>query len=95
MSRSARPTNLRTPSDAPTPDPLPPGVVSVVVPLDALAARWTVRLDEVAAALGVSRSVIERERRAGRFPKPDRTIGRIPLWKPETIRAWVDGGGRA
>ncbi len=30
--------------------------------------RMTLRLDEVAAALGVSRRVIERERSAGRFP---------------------------
>ena len=56
--------------------------------------RMTLRLDEVSRALGVSRRAIERERSAGRFPKPDLVIGRMPLWKPETIRAWVEGGGR-
>ena len=34
------------------------------------AGRLTYRLDEVAADLGVSRRLIERERAAGRFPGP-------------------------
>jgi hypothetical protein len=44
------------------------------------------RVDEVADALGVSRRIIERERAAGRFPKPDKHIGRCPLWRVETIK---------
>jgi predicted DNA-binding transcriptional regulator AlpA len=72
---------------------LPHGVSPVATPLDALASRLTLRLDELAAALGVSRRAIERERSAGRFPKPDLTIGRMPLWKPQTIREWVGRGG--
>jgi predicted DNA-binding transcriptional regulator AlpA len=63
-------------------------------PPDHLAGRVTIRLDEVASLLGISRRVLERERSAGRFPRPDMTIGRMPLWKPDTIRAWVEGGGR-
>jgi hypothetical protein len=70
-----------------------------VVPLsksvDALVERLTWRVEDVARALGVSRRVLERERSAGRFPPPDLTIGRMPLWRPETIRAWIDGGGRS
>jgi predicted DNA-binding transcriptional regulator AlpA len=61
---------------------------------DVPIGRLALRLDEVAESLGVSRRAIERERAAGRFPKPDLTIGRMPLWRPETIRAWVGGGGR-
>ncbi len=57
--------------------------------------RFTLRLDEVADALGISRRTIERERSAGRFPKPDCKIGKRPLWRPETIRAWVAKGGVA
>jgi hypothetical protein len=57
--------------------------------------RLALRLDEVARAFGVSRRSNERERSAGRFPKPGLTIGRMPLWKPETIRACVEGGGRS
>jgi hypothetical protein len=53
------------------------------------------RLDQVAHALNVSRRVVERERSAGRFPRPDLVVGRMPLWKPETIRAWIDNGGVA
>jgi predicted DNA-binding transcriptional regulator AlpA len=57
--------------------------------------RLALRLDELAAALGVSRRAVERERSAGRFPRPDLTIGRMPLWRPETIRRWLEeGGGR-
>jgi predicted DNA-binding transcriptional regulator AlpA len=64
------------------------------VSLVTLADRLALRLDEVARALGVSRRAIERERSAGRFPAPDLLIGRMPLWKPETIRQWVERGGR-
>ena len=57
--------------------------------------RLALRLDEVVESLGVSRRSVERERSAGRFPSPDLTIGRMPLWKPETIREWIERGGRA
>jgi predicted DNA-binding transcriptional regulator AlpA len=69
-------TTRRSPIDPPT-DPAP-------------SSRLTLRLGELANALGVSRRAIERERSAGRFPKPDLTVGRMPLWRPETIRAWID-----
>jgi predicted DNA-binding transcriptional regulator AlpA len=55
--------------------------------------RLAYRLDEVAATLGVSRRVIERERSAGRFPRPDLTVGKMPLWTVETVRAYVKRGG--
>ena len=80
LNHSAPPRPVEGNPEAPPPDPL--------------AGRVTIRLDEVAALLGISRRVLERERSAGRFPRPDMTIGRMPLWKPETIRAWVEGGGR-
>ncbi|WP_145266411.1 helix-turn-helix transcriptional regulator [Tautonia plasticadhaerens] len=54
----------------------------------------TWRLADIAEALGVSRRALERERSAGRLPKPDLTIGRMPLWRPETIRGWIERGGR-
>jgi hypothetical protein len=56
--------------------------------------RMTLRLDELAAALGVSRRVIERERSAGRLPAPDLVIGKMPLWRVDTVRAWLERGGR-
>jgi predicted DNA-binding transcriptional regulator AlpA len=56
--------------------------------------RFALRLDEVARAIGISRRALERERSAGRFPKPDITIGRMPLFRPETIRQWLEGGSQ-
>jgi predicted DNA-binding transcriptional regulator AlpA len=47
------------------------------------------RLEQIAKALGISRRALERERAAGRFPKPDKVIGRMPLWRPETVKAWL------
>lgn len=55
--------------------------------------RLTLRLDEVAAALGIGRRTLERERSAGRFPPPDMLIGRAPLWRPATIERWIAEGG--
>lgn len=57
-------------------------------------ARLAYRLGELAESLGISRRTLERERSAGRFPAPDLHIGKAPLWKPETIRRWIDGGGK-
>ena len=56
--------------------------------------RMTLRLEEIAETLGVSRRSIERERSAGRLPKPDLTIGRMPLWRVDTIRNWIERGCR-
>jgi predicted DNA-binding transcriptional regulator AlpA len=55
--------------------------------------RLLFRLDDVAQALGIARRTLERERSAGRFAPADLTIGRSPLWKPETVREWIDAGG--
>jgi predicted DNA-binding transcriptional regulator AlpA len=55
--------------------------------------RLTFRFDDLPDALGVSRRTIERARAAGRFPKPDLHIGRMPLWRKATIEDWIDGGG--
>src|SRR4051812_41595585 len=55
--------------------------------------RFALRLDELADAFGVSRRALERERAAGRLPKPDLHIGKMPLWRVETVRAWLERGG--
>ena len=56
--------------------------------------RLAYRLDDIAQSVGVSRRLLERQRSAGRLPKPDLMIGRIPLWRIETIRAWLAMGGK-
>ena len=76
----------------PSPDAVPRGTAATKAP--PAVGRLTWRLDDVAEALGISRRALERERSAGRFPRPDLTIGRMPLWRPETIRTWIEGGGR-
>ena len=71
--------------------------ISVFEPRESMAGpptpRLTLRLAEAAASLGISRRTLERERSAGRFPKPDIHIGKAPLWTPETLRRWVAEGG--
>jgi hypothetical protein len=59
-----------------------------------IVERLANRIDEAAAALGVSRRAFERKRSAGRFLRPDLTIGKMPLWRPETVREFLEGGGR-
>src|SRR4051812_31333705 len=74
MNRSTR---LAIPlTDAP---PEPDPTRSVVAPVPRLALR----LDEVAAAVGMSRRAIEREKSAGRLPPPDKFIGKCPVWSVE------------
>ncbi len=51
------------------------------------------RIDELVRVLGVSRRAIERERSAGRFPAPDLLIGKMPLWRVESISRFLEGGG--
>jgi predicted DNA-binding transcriptional regulator AlpA len=52
-------------------------------------------LDGLARALTISRRTAERLLSAGRLPRPDLRLGRMPRWRPETIRRWIEGGGRA
>jgi predicted DNA-binding transcriptional regulator AlpA len=57
--------------------------------------RLVYSMTEVARVLSVCRRTIERERSAGRFPKPDLHIGKRPLWMRETIRSFIERGGSA
>jgi predicted DNA-binding transcriptional regulator AlpA len=84
------------PEPAIEPEAVPNGRPAAVHDRKAPIERLTLRFDEVAAALGVSRRLLERELSAGRFPRPDLHIGRVPLWRPETVRRWLDsqGGGQ-
>jgi len=52
-------------------------------------------IDDLAAVFSCSRRIIERMRAAGKVPKPDIKIGKMPRWKPETIRSWIEKGGKA
>jgi hypothetical protein len=61
---------------------LPPGIEAML------------SIDELAAWLNCSRRWLERERSAGRFPKPDAHVGKCPRWLPRTILRWGEEGGR-
>ena len=50
-------------------------------------------MSEVARVLSVCRRTVERERSAGRFPKPDLHIGKRPLWTKESLQRWIANGG--
>jgi len=52
-------------------------------------------IDDLAALLSCSRRFVERMRSAGKVPKPDIKIGKCPRWKPATIRAWIERGGKS
>jgi len=51
-------------------------------------------IDDLAELLSCSRRFVERMRAAGKIPKPDIHVGRCPRWKPATIRAWIERGGK-
>jgi excisionase family DNA binding protein len=57
--------------------------------------RLAFSITEVATALGIGRRTLERLIASGKFPKPDLRIGRMPRWKRETVRAWIENGGGA
>jgi excisionase family DNA binding protein len=50
-------------------------------------------IDDVAEALSCSRRLVERMRSAGKLPKPDLHVGRMPRWSRETIAKWIERGG--
>jgi len=56
--------------------------------------RLTLRIEELPGLFGVSRRTIERQLAAGRFPKPDQKMGKIPLWSLQKLRRWAEGGGK-
>ncbi len=51
-------------------------------------------IDDLAELLSCSSRLVERMRSAGKIPKPDIHVGKCPRWKPATIRAWIDRGGK-
>jgi excisionase family DNA binding protein len=81
------------PPDALGSSTLPDGVVHISGPLAALIEPL-LSVDDLARTLNASRRTIERMRSAGKLPRPDLHLGKLPRWKPETIRRWIEGGGR-
>jgi predicted DNA-binding transcriptional regulator AlpA len=51
-------------------------------------------VNDLARLFKGSRRTIERMRASGKLPPPDLRVGKLPRWKPETIREWIERGGR-
>ena len=68
-----------------------------------VANERLLRPKDVTRRLNISSRTFERLLSAGSFPKPDLRIGRVTLWKPETLTFWIESesarqrgrGGRA
>ncbi len=52
------------------------------------------RPEDLEQALGIDNRTLQRWRSAGKFPKPDIRHGHTLLWRVETVRAWLEKGGR-
>jgi hypothetical protein len=66
---------------------LPPHAGHVIEPM--------LGIDDLARILNCSRRLVERMRAAGKIPTPDFKVGKMPRWQPETIRRWLEKGGKA
>jgi predicted DNA-binding transcriptional regulator AlpA len=60
----------------------------------AAAIEPLLTMTDLARLLVCDRRTVERLRAAGRLPRPDLHIGRLPRWRLETISAWIERGGR-
>jgi len=55
-----------------------------------MMTRSLMRLPEVMNACGISRSLIYRLAKEGRFPRPVRVSSRLSVWDSTDVQAWVD-----
>jgi predicted DNA-binding transcriptional regulator AlpA len=46
-------------------------------------------IGELAETLRVSRRSVERMRSAGKLPKPDLHVGKMPRWTAAVLRQWI------
>jgi len=83
---SRRQPDLTDPGPVRLADP-PPGAGHIIEPM--------LSIDDMAGILKCSRRWLERERSAGRVPRPDFRAGKCPRWYAETIRRWIGEGAHA
>jgi hypothetical protein len=63
-------------------------------PTSGLPLEPLLSIAALAATLACSRRVVERMRAAGKLPRPDLRVGKMPRWWVETIRTFIENGGR-
>ncbi len=56
----------------------------------AAKGRTLMRLPEVVAACGISRSLIYKMAKEGQFPGPIRVAARLSAWDSEAVQSWID-----
>lgn len=56
----------------------------------AAQGRTLMRLPEVIAACGMSRSLIYKMAKEGRFPAPIRVAARLSAWDSDAVQRWID-----
>jgi excisionase family DNA binding protein len=49
-----------------------------------------VTIEDWCDLLRCGRRTIERMRSAGRLPRPDLHVGRLPRWRADTAREWLE-----
>lgn len=52
--------------------------------------RVLMRLPDVMAACGMSRSLIYKLAKDHQFPRPIRVAARVSAWNSEEVQAWID-----
>jgi hypothetical protein len=57
----------------------------------ALVFEPMMSIDDLVQLLNCSRRVVERMKSAGKLPRVDLLVGRMPRWKTSTIRRWIEG----
>jgi predicted DNA-binding transcriptional regulator AlpA len=67
----------------------PPTLASAVQPTALPLLLWA--WPHVLTTTGLLRRTVERELRAGRFPKPIMHVGRRPYWRPADVIRWAGG----
>jgi len=87
----ADPGTFRLADATDLPDPRPEAKRGPILPA---GFESMLSIDDLAALLRCSRRLVERMRSGGKVPRPDIKIGKMPRWKPETIRLWIESGGR-
>jgi len=54
------------------------------------AGTWCLGVAEIAQALGISRQTAAQWHKRGKLPPPDAELAMGPVWKVETIEAFLD-----
>ena len=62
-----------------------------MVAKDGTAEISLLKIHEVMARVGLSRSVIYLKVSAGKFPRPVYPAKKAPRWRSDVISAWIEG----